>query len=147
MDTATYIKAGEEKLKTTKNYQQIETDIPYKQILKEAISILLESKIPMLKDNKTPINYTMPTDWTQFTENCYTPLVKLLLFYFDHPDMIRICRLYLLPKIHKSPLSWREICSSSEWITFLISMFIDLMLQPLLKKAPTYIQDSAAFIR
>ena len=89
----------------------------------------------------------MPMDWSQFKENAYTPLTKLLLFYFDHPDMIRINRLYLLPKIHKSPLSWREICSSPGWITFLISMFIDPILQSLLKQVPTYIQDSAAFIR
>ena len=61
--------------------------------------------------------------------------------------MIRICRLYLLPKIHKDPLSWREICSSPGWITFLISIFIDLILQPLLKKVPTCIQDIAEFIR
>ena len=61
--------------------------------------------------------------------------------------MIRICRLYLLPKIPKSPLSWREICSSPGWITFLISVFIDQILQPLLRKTPTYIQDSADFIR
>ena len=61
--------------------------------------------------------------------------------------MIRICRLYLLPKIHKHPLSWREICSSPGWITFIISMFIDLILQPLLKQVPTYIQESASFIR
>jgi hypothetical protein len=32
------------------------------------------------------------------------------------------------------------------WITFLISIFVNLILQPLLKKVPTYIQDSAAFI-
>ena len=89
----------------------------------------------------------MPLDWNQFEETTYTPLVKLLLFYFDHPDMIRICRLYLLPKMHKTPLSWQEICSSPGWITFLISIFIDLILQPLLEKVPTYIQDSAAFIR
>jgi hypothetical protein len=113
------------------------------------MSDILDICLPLLilKDNKYPINYTMPIDWTQFIENQYTPLIKLSLFYFDHPDMIRICRLYLLPKIHKSPLSWREICSSPGWITFLISVFIDQILQPLLGKIPTYIQDSAAFIR
>ena len=73
--------------------------------------------------------------------------MKILLFYFDHPDMIRICRLYLLPKIHKEPLSWREICSSPGWITFLISIFVDIILQPLLKQVPTYIKDSAAYLR
>ena len=86
-------------------------------------------------------------NWTQFIENSYTPLMKILLFYFDHPEMIRICRLYLLPKIHKSPISWREICSIPGWITFIISIFIDLLLQPSLKKVPTYIQDSTAFVR
>ena len=100
-----------------------------------------------VKDATIAIKYTLPMDWTQFNENQYTPLLKLLLFYFDHPDMIRICRLYLLPKIHKHPLSWREICSSPGWITFIISMFIDLILQPLLKQVPTYIQDSSSFIR
>ena len=107
----------------------------------------MEGKLLIQKNPKTTINYRMPLDWNQFEETTYTPLVKLLLFYFDHPDMIRICRLYLLPKIHKDPLSWREICSSPGWITFLISIFIDLILQPLLKKVPTYIQDSAEFIR
>ena len=111
------------------------------------MDILIEAKMLIIKDPTTPINYMFPIDWTQFIENQYTPLIKLLLFYFDHPEMIKICRLYLLPKIHKSPLSWREICSSPGWITFLISMFIDLILQPILKKVPTYIQDSAAFIR
>ena len=131
MDTQTYIEAGEDKLRNTNNYHRIETDIPYKRILKELIDILMESKMLKLKDDKVPIDYTMPINWTQFTDNQYTPLMKILLFYFDHPDMIRICRLYLLPKIHKEPLSWREICSSPGWITFLISFFVDIILQPL----------------
>ena len=146
MDTKTYITAGEDKLTKTNNYQRIEWDIPYTSILKEILDILIEGKILIPKNPNVNIKDTMPLDWNQFEETTYTPLVKLLLFYFDHPDMIRICRLYLLPKIHKDPLSWREICSSPGWITFLISIFIDLILQPLLKKVPTYIQDSAAFI-
>ena len=101
MDTTTYIKAGEDKLTKTNNYKRVTTEIPYKDILKEVIDILIESKMLILKDNNIPINYTMQIDWTQFIENQYTPLIKLLLFYFDHPDMIRICRLYLLPKYTK----------------------------------------------
>ena len=112
MDTITYINAGEDKLRQTKNYKLMETEIPYKQILKEVVDILIEAKMLIIKDPTIPINYMFPIDWTQFIENQYTPLIKLLLFYFDHPEMIKICRLYLLPKIHKSPLSWREICSS-----------------------------------
>ena len=43
-----------------------------------------------LKDDKVPIDYTMPVNWDQFTDNQYTPLMKILLFYFVHPDMILI---------------------------------------------------------
>ena len=93
MDTQTYIEAGEDKLKNTNNYHKIVTVIPYKRILKELIEILRESKMLQLTDDKVPIDYTMPINWTQFTDNQYTPLMKILLFYFDHPDMIGICRL------------------------------------------------------
>jgi hypothetical protein len=106
MDTTTYITAGEEKLTKTNNYKIIVSDIPYGQILEEIIDILMEGKLLIQKNPKTTINYMIPLDWNQFEETTYTPLVKLLLFYFDHPDMIRICRIYLLPKIHKGPLSW-----------------------------------------
>ena len=60
MDTQTYIAAGEDKLKNTNNYRQIKTDIPYKHILGDLIDILLESKMFKLKDDKIPIDYTMP---------------------------------------------------------------------------------------
>ena len=89
MDTTTYIKAREEILMKTKNYKPIETKIPYKRILKEFVDILVEAKMLIIKDPTAPFNYTMAMDWTQFTENQYTPSVKLLLFYFDHPDIIR----------------------------------------------------------
>ena len=105
MDTTTYITAGEDKLTKTNNYNKMESDIPYKDILKEILDILIVGKLLKPKNPNATINYTMPLDWNQFEETTYTPLVKLLLFYFDHPDMIRICRLYLLPKMHKTPLS------------------------------------------
>jgi hypothetical protein len=101
MDTTTYNNSGEDKPRKTKNYRLIETEIPYKQILKEVVDILVEANMLIIKVPTAPINYTIPLDWTQFTKTQYTPLIKLLLFYFHHPDMIRICRLHLLPKIHK----------------------------------------------
>ena len=45
MDTTTYITAGEEKLTKTNNYKRIYSDIPYNQILKEIICILIEGKL------------------------------------------------------------------------------------------------------
>jgi hypothetical protein len=80
----------------------MDSDIPYKEILKEILDILIEGKLLIQKNPNDNINYTMPIDWNQFEETTYTPFVKLLLFYFDHPDMIRICRLYLLPKYIKT---------------------------------------------
>ena len=105
IDTKTYITAGEDKLTKTNNYQRIELEIPYTNILKEILDILIEGKLLIPKNPNVNIKDTMPLDWNQFEETTYTPLVKLLLFYFDRPDNIRICRLYLLPKIHKDPLS------------------------------------------
>jgi hypothetical protein len=134
MYTTTYIKAGEEKLMKTKNYPRINTKIPYKQILKEVVDILLAFKMLILKITK--LRLTTRCQWIghssqrtniHYKLNYYCSISIILIWY------VRICRLYLLPKIHKIPLSWREICSSPRWITFLISMFIDLILQPLLK--------------
>ena len=146
MNTSDYIHAGETKLHNTCNYKTINTNLPYDTILKNLIDILIECELlePITKEQE--IHYTMPIDWSQFKENTFTSLTKLLLFYFDHPDLIKICRFYILPKMHKDPIGWREICSSPGWVTFIVSMFIDIILQPILTNIPTYVKDSADFI-
>ena len=48
--------------------------------------------------------------------------------------------------MHKDPIGWREICASPGWVTFIVSMFIDIILQPILTNIPTYVKDSADFI-
>ena len=59
--------------------------------------------------------------------------------------------LYCLPKIHKDPNSKRPpprpICNSKGTPTEIISQRIDEQLQPLVKKLPSYIQDSSDFLR
>ena len=80
MDTTTYIKAGEDKLKKTNNYQLVKTEIPYEPILKELIDIFIEAKMLNVKDATIAIKYTLPMDWTQFHENQYTPYLNYYYF-------------------------------------------------------------------
>ena len=48
--------------------------------------------------------------------------------------------------MHKDQMGWREICASPGWVTFIVSVFIDIILQPVLINIPTYVKDSADFI-
>ena len=60
---------------------------------------------------------------------------------------MQLCRFYLLPKLHKLILSWREICSSPCWLTYIVSIFIDALLQPLMQQIPTYIKNSSNIVK
>jgi hypothetical protein len=44
----------------------MDSDIPYKEILKEILDILIEGKLLIQKNPNDNINYTMPIDWNQF---------------------------------------------------------------------------------
>ena len=52
---------------------------------------------------------------------------------------------YLLYKVHKPKLSTRPVCSDCASITYAIGKWVDIMLQPIAKQMPTYIQDSFGF--
>jgi hypothetical protein len=75
-------------------------------------------------------------------------------------EEIKACRMYFLPKIHKMtepiitppPLIPGEscvhpICASIGWITYNVSTYLDILLQPLVHKIPTYIKDSNSVIK
>ena len=54
---------------------------------------------------------------------------------------------YLLPKVHKltasnQDLLARPICSSNSYVTYHASKYVDIMLQPLMKKGPQFLSNS-----
>ena len=57
--------------------------------------------------------------------------------------------IYFLPKIHKivSPLPGRPICNTINTPTMNLSKWVDIQLQPLVKKLPSYLQDDNHFFK
>ena len=58
----------------------------------------------------------------------------------------RVCRFYLLPKIHKEPVMGRPICSSVGWLFEHASKVLDHHLQPLLAHVNTHLSDSLSLL-
>ena len=61
-------------------------------------------------------------------------------------DKVKLCRIYFLPKVHKTPTGMRPICASQNWITYWTSCYIHLTIFPLLKLMPSYITNSAELV-
>ena len=57
--------------------------------------------------------------------------------------------IYFLPKIHKnvSPPPGRPICNTINTPTMNLSKWVDIQLQPLIKKLPSYLQDDNHFLK
>lgn len=54
--------------------------------------------------------------------------------------------IYILPKIHKDPISSRPIVSSHSWILTPASIWLDTQLQPLVQNIPTILKDSKSLV-
>ena len=65
-----------------------------------------------------------------------TKLADSLLQLEKH-DNLRIPAMYILPKIHKNPMQSRPIVSSTSSMTYHTSVYLDKLLQPVLKKLLT----------
>lgn len=68
-----------------------------------------------------------------------TPLAKSLLQLQNHPTL-RIAPFYCLPKIHKSlinPIPGRPIVSSNSTITYHVSVFLDNIFHPIIRRLDT----------
>jgi hypothetical protein len=61
-------------------------------------------------------------------------------------ENFRVCRFYLLPKIHKQPVVGRPICSSVGWIFENASKVLDHYLKPLLAHVNTHLSDSLSLL-
>ena len=116
INTADYIARGEAHLADKSIYEPLITDITgdLKKFITEKLTKLHK-------------NGLLTTDMFQFCKP---------------PTHHRTSRLYFLQKIHKNPIGIRPIVSSCNSITENISQFIDFWLQPLMKKLPSFLQDT-----
>ena len=145
INIADYKKAGYNKLDSA-NYLKI-NDFNMDEIVKDLIRRLLKLQILSTNININNLDYSLPMNWTQFSFDLqYERAAHLIMYYFSHPDLLKLCRLYLTPKVHKIPLGWREICANPKWLTSIASNSVHIMLYPLLIKLPSYIESSTELI-
>ena len=63
------------------------------------------------------------------------------------PKDSRTPEFYMLPKIHKNPVSGRPVISSTGCHSEKISAFVDEKLRPAVSELPSYIKDSDDFLQ
>ena len=65
----------------------------------------------------------------------------------NREDKCRLCRFYILPKLHKTPIGSRPICSQVGWITETISVYLDIALRPILLRYRAHLLDSNSLVK
>ena len=166
MDRQWYIEAGELTLKDTSTYQVLES-FNITAIRNELIFLLATSNHIQFK-NVSPTEF-MYTTWKNEPMSVlkqqyitYTSeLADIFLEPFYDPDSIHPCRSYFLPKLQKLLLPYprpppllpgktppvRPICASIEWITYIVSLYLDIILKPVMLQLSSYIMNSAALAK
>ena len=72
---------------------------------------------------------------------------NFILQDWDHGKTLKLCSLYILPKIHKPPpLKARPICPNPRTPLFFASRYLHTRLKPFMLAAPTYIKCSRDLI-
>ena len=66
--------------------------------------------------------------------------------YCTPPACPRTAVIYFLKKIHKTPMGIRSIVSTTNSATANLAEFLDIYLQPIMKKLPAYLKDTTQFI-
>lgn len=72
---------------------------------------------------------------------------KEMLDFCTPDNKVRMSRIYFLLKVHKNPMGIRPIVTSISYVTQHLSQFVDIWLQPLMKKLPSYVRDTTHFIK
>jgi hypothetical protein len=166
MDRKWYIEAGELILTDDTTYKSIES-FNINSIRNELLFILATSNHIKFK-NTTPTDF-MYKEWRneslQVLKSRYfafsSGLADILLEPFLNPDNIQPCRSYFLPKLQKLQIPYprpppfipgktppvRPICASIGWITYIVSIYLDIILKPLMLELPSYIMNSAALTK
>jgi hypothetical protein len=66
----------------------------------------------------------------------YSKLAQSLLQLSESSHLRTACKFYLLPKVHKTPINYRPIVSSVDYITYHTSKYLHNILYPLVEKLP-----------
>ncbi|CAI6012088.1 unnamed protein product [Closterium sp. NIES-65] len=85
----------------------------------------------------------LPSQVLDFILQPRTPCLKRATRAWER---FRVCRFYLLPKLHKTPVAGRPICSSTLWVFEHASAVLDHYLRPLLRFSPSHLPDSLALL-
>jgi hypothetical protein len=72
---------------------------------------------------------------------------QMAFFITSNIAKFRVPLFYLLIKLHKPQLCGRPICSSVGWLLHPLSMVLDHLLQPFLRRTRSYLPDSTALLR
>jgi len=75
-----------------------------------------------------------------------TKLAKFMLQEERDPGRT-LARFYMLPKLHKTPTVGRPIVSSTNYLTFHASRWLDSVLQPVMRSIPSFVQDSRSLLQ
>jgi len=69
-----------------------------------------------------------------------------LLMNLVNNKTVSPCHMYFIPKIHKTPMALRPICSSINSSTYNASKYLDILLQPIMKSIKSFICNSGELI-
>jgi hypothetical protein len=162
MDRKWYISAGELILQDSSTYKAIPS-FDVNTIRNELILILHKFGHLKFRHNNGDPRYGKWHNENMFTLlqkhiTQQTPLAEILLEPFLNPDAFQACRGYFLPKLHKLDLPFpinpplvpgrtppvRPICASIGWVTYAVSVLLDIILKPIMLRLDSYIMNSAS---
>ena len=165
MDHQWYISAGELILQDKTTYRTIKS-FDINSIRNELIVILAKFGHVKFKNKTTDMRYGSWQSEPMFILlqkylTYQTPLAETLLEPFLNPESFQACRGYFLPKLQKMGLPlpinppliagrtppMRPICASIGWVTYAVSLFLDIILKPIMLKLDSYIMSSATLAK
>ena len=84
--------------------------------------------------------------YTNSEHSHLTPLASFMLSLENAP-LQRLCKFYILVKIHKTPMSSRPISSNTKYLSWHASKFLDHRLKPFLRLCSSYTPNSQVLVK
>lgn len=123
MDADFYLKECHRQLDDSSTYKKLDKSPNFKGILTQLKRILYKFNHLYNKDNSL------------------TYLAKTILYPLIN-NIYKIGKFYIIPKVHKPTIVGRPIVNCIDTFTSFTSKLLDKLLQPIMKRFPSYIKDS-----